>query len=131
MDIVSKCMTKKYLDFSTRAQRKEFWFFVLFYVGGVFILTVIDIAANTYDEESGIGLFSSIFLLLTFIPYLAVSVRRIHDTNRTGWWVLILIIPLIGAIWLIVLYCLRGNQGENKFGEDPLSAESNDAPRNI
>jgi len=124
-------MTKKYLDFSTRAQRKEFWFFVLFYVGGVFILTVIDIAANTYDEESGIGLFSSIFLLLTFIPYLAVSVRRIHDTNRTGWWVLILIIPLIGAIWLIVLYCLRGNQGENKFGEDPLSAESNDAPRNI
>jgi uncharacterized membrane protein YhaH (DUF805 family) len=131
MDIVSKCMTKKYLDFSTRAQRKEFWFFVLFYVGGVFILTVTDIAANTYDEESGIGLFTSIFLLLTFIPYLAVSVRRIHDTNRTGWWVLILIIPLIGAIWLIVLYCLRGNQGENKFGEDPLSAESNDAPRNI
>ena len=131
MDIVSKCMTKKYLDFSTRAQRKEFWFFVLFYVGGVFILTVTDIAANTYDEESGIGLFTSIFLLLTFIPYLAVSVRRIHDTNRTGWWVLIVIIPLIGAIWLIVLYCLRGNQGENKFGEDPLSAESNDAPRNI
>ena len=131
MDIVVKCITKKYLDFSTRAPRKEFWFFVLCYVGGVFIMTVTDIATDTYDKESRIGLFTSIFVLLTFIPYLSVSVRRLHDTNRTGWWVLIAIIPIIGAVWLIVLYCFKGNRDVNRFGEDPLSRERNDAPTNI
>jgi len=131
MDIVIKCITKKYWDFSTRAQRKEFWFFILCYVGGVFFLTVTDIATDTYDEESGIGFFTSIFVLLTFIPYLAVSVRRLHDSNRTGWWVLIAIIPIIGAVWLIVLHCLKGNQGVNRFGEDPLSPERNDTHTNI
>ena len=94
-------------------------------------MTVTDIATDTYDKESRIGLFTSIFVLLTFIPYLSVSVRRLHDTNRTGWWVLIAIIPIIGAVWLIVLYCFKGNRGVNRFGEDPLSLERNDAPTNI
>ena len=120
MDIVIKCITKKYFDFSSRAPRKEFWLFILFYMGGVFLLTVTDLTIETYDVESGIGLFTSIFVLLTLIPYLSVSVRRLHDTNRTGWWLLIAIIPLIGGIWLIVLYCFRGNQGANSFGKEPL-----------
>lgn len=131
MHIAIECITKKYFDFSTRAPRKEFWFFVLSYVVGVFILTLTDIATDTYDKESGIGLFTSIFVLLTFVPYLAVSIRRLHDTNRTGWWVLIAIIPIIGAVWLIILYCLQGNRGVNKFGEDPLSPETNGAPTKI
>lgn len=94
-------------------------------------MTVTDLATDTYDEESRIGLFTSIFVLLTFIPYLSVSVRRLHNTNRTGWWVLIAIIPIIGAVWLIVLYCFKGNRGVNRFGEDPLSLERNDALTNI
>ena len=121
MDVITKCITKKYLDFSSRAPRKEFWLYIAFYVGGVFFLTVTDFFADTYERESGIGLFTSIFVLLNFIPYLAVSVRRLHDIDRTGWWVLIAIIPIIGGVWLIVLYCFKGNQGENRFGEDPLT----------
>ena len=70
-------------------------------------------------------------MLLTFISYLAVFVRRLHDLNRTGWWVLIAIIPIIGAVWLIVLYYLKGNRGVNRFGGDPLSRERNVTLTNI
>ena len=126
-----KCITEKYFDFSSRAPKKEFWFFILFYFVGLIILIVIDVAAETYDEESGLGVFSGIFYLLTIIPGLAVSVRRLHDTNRVGWWVLISIIPIVGPIWLIVLYCYEGDEGENRFGENPLTSIRNGAPKNI
>ena len=123
MDTVINCITKKYFDFSSRAPRKEFWFFFLCYLGGIFILTFIDVLANTFDDEIGVGFFTSTFVLLTAIPYLAVAVRRLHDTDRTGWWVLIAIIPIIGGVCLIVLHSLKGNQGENRFGDDPLALQ--------
>ena len=116
MDIVIKCITEKYVDFSTRAPRKEFWLFVLCFAVVYGILMGIDVFAGTYHLETGFGVFSGIFWLLTIIPYLAVLVRRLHDTNRVGWWVLISLIPLVGAIWLIVLLCLKGNEDENRFG---------------
>ena len=121
MDIVIKCITEKYVDFSTRAPRKEFWLFVLCFTVVYLILLGIDFSADTYNLEIGIGVFSGIFWLLTIIPYLAVAVRRLHDTNRVGWWALIMLIPLVGAIWLLVLLCLKGDEGENRFGGDPLS----------
>ena len=127
MDVIIKCITKKYLDFSSRAPWKEFWLFIAFYVIGVFFFTVTDFFADTYERESGIGLFTSIFVLLNFIPYLAVSVRRLHDINRSSWWVLIALIPIIGGFWLIVLCCFKGNHGENRFGEDPLTTKNNDS----
>jgi len=121
MGIVIQCITKKYAEFSSRASRKEFWLFILCYMVVYLILIGIDFSANTFNLESGFGVFSGIFWLLTIIPYLAVSVRRLHDTNRVGWWVLITLIPLVGVIWLIVLFCLKGSEGENRFGGDPLS----------
>ena len=121
MGIVIQCITKKYAEFSSRASRKEFWLFILCYMVVYLIFIGIDFSANTFNLESGFGVFSGIFWLLTIIPYLAVSVRRLHDTNRVGWWVLITLIPLVGAIWLIVLFCLKGSEGENRFGGDPLS----------
>jgi uncharacterized membrane protein YhaH (DUF805 family) len=116
MDIIIKCITKKYVDFSSRAPRKETWLFILCYFVVFFILTVIDRFAGTYNFEIGLGVLSGIFWLLTVIPYLAVLVRRLHDTNRRGWWVLIAFIPLVGGIWLTVLLCLKGNEDENRFG---------------
>ena len=116
MDMVIKCITHKYADFSTRAPRKEFWLFALCYIVACPILIGIDVYADTFHLESGIGVFSGIFWLLTIIPYLAVTVRRLHDTNRVGWWVLLSLIPLVGAIWVLVLLCLKGNDGENRFG---------------
>ena len=64
-----------------------------------------------------------IYLLANFLPSLAVTVRRLHDTNRSGWWVLITLIPYIGGIILLILLCLKGTEGDNRFGEDPLEAE--------
>ena len=116
MDIVIKCITEKYVDFSARAPRKEFWLFLLCGTVVSLIMAAIDSAAGTYHLESGLGVFAGIFGLLTIIPYLAVTFRRLHDTNRRGWWVLIALIPLVGTIWLIVLLCLKGNEDENRFG---------------
>lgn len=121
MDLVIQCITKKYAKFSTRASRTEFWLFTLFYCIAAVGLSVIDLMVGTWDAESGVGVFSGIFLLVTFIPNLAVSVRRLHDTNRRGWWLLLYFLPLIGFIWIIVLYCLEGSDGENRFGADPLT----------
>ena len=83
---------KKYAVFSGRARRKEYWFFVLFNVIISLVLTVIDAAMGTYDETVGTGILSGVYLLAIFIPSLAVAVRRLHDTGRSGWWNLIILI---------------------------------------
>ena len=121
MDLVIQCITKKYAEFSSRASRKEFWLFFLFYCIAVVVLSVIDGIVGTYDVESGYGVFSGIFTLVTLVPYLAVCVRRLHDTDRSGWWLLLCLVPLIGLIWFIVVCCLKGSDGENRFGADPLT----------
>lgn len=121
MDLVIQCITKKYAKFSSRASRKEFWLFFLFYCILAFILGFIDGFAGTYDAESGYGVLSTIFMLVTLVPYLAVCVRRLHDTDRSGWWLLLCLVPLIGLIWFIVVCCLKGSDGENRFGENPLT----------
>ena len=84
------------------------------------ILSIIDISAGTYNTEIGYGAISGIFTLLIFIPGLAAAARRLHDTDRSGFWILISFIPLIGIIWLIVLLTFKGSEGDNRFGPDPL-----------
>jgi uncharacterized membrane protein YhaH (DUF805 family) len=121
MNLVVQCITKKYAEFSSRASRKEFWLFFLFYIIAWVVLSVIDGLVGTYDVESGFGMFSGIYMLATLVPYLAVCVRRLHDTDRSGWWLLVSLVPLIGAIWFIVLCCLKGSDEENRFGADPLT----------
>ena len=116
MNLVLQCITSKYVDFSTRASRKEFWLFILFYLVAYSILMTIDFSMGWATLETGYGILTGIFALATFVPYLAVGVRRLHDTNRVGWWWFIGLIPLVGAIWLIVLWCLKSDEGENRFG---------------
>jgi uncharacterized membrane protein YhaH (DUF805 family) len=120
MALVIQCVTKKYAEFSSRASRKEYWLFVLFFAIAGLGLCVVDMMVGTWDEESSVGVFSGIFGLVTFIPYLAVSVRRFHDTDRRGWWLLLGFVPL-GIIWTTVVTCLEGSDGENRFGADPLT----------
>jgi uncharacterized membrane protein YhaH (DUF805 family) len=110
---------KKYAVFHGRARRKEFWFFQLFFTLGSIALNVFDVFAGSYSEDYGYGLFGGLFSLAMLLPALAVSVRRLHDTDRTGWWVLLGLIPIIGIIVLIVFYVQNGTQGSNRFGEDP------------
>ncbi len=109
---------KKYAVFSGRARRKEYWFFNLFYFIIFIVLAFVDGMTGTLSPEVGIGLLTGIFILAMIIPAIAVSIRRLHDTDRSGWWIFISLIPLIGGIWYIVLMVLDGTSGDNKYGPD-------------
>ena len=128
MDLIIGCIRPKYATFSGRARRKEYWLFYLAW----FILAVIafgiDMVIGSPVIEIGVvGIINAALIC----PSLAVSVRRLHDTNRRGWWLLMYLIPFIGAIWLIVLFCFKGMEGENGFGPDPLAPEKDGVPANI
>jgi uncharacterized membrane protein YhaH (DUF805 family) len=112
---------KKYAVFSGRSRRMEYWYFVLFVVIITVVLNMLDllIGANT---RAGVGVLSSIFSLAVLIPSIAVSVRRLHDIDRTGWWVLISLVPLVGWIVLLVFSVQEGTPGSNRYGPNPKSA---------
>ena len=112
-------LTRKYATFQGRARRKEYWYFMLFYVIALIVLTVVDVVADTFNKEAEIGLFSGLFALATIVPSIAVTVRRLHDTDRSGWWVLISFVPLVGALVLLVFMVLDSQPGANRFGENP------------
>ena len=116
------CLTKNYFNFSDRASRSEYWLFALLITVLSIIAIAIDISAGLVDFQSGYGIVSIVVSLLIFIPSFAAVARRLHDTNRSGFWILIGFIPLIGVIWLLVLLVLKGTEGDNRFGPDPLGS---------
>lgn len=107
---------KKYADFSGRARRTEYWLFVLFNMVIAMLLGVVDYVLGSA------GLVGLIFGLAILIPSIAVAVRRLHDTNRSGWWLLIAIIPVIGTIALLIFLVLDSTPGENRFGANSKTA---------
>ncbi|GAB3839400.1 DUF805 domain-containing protein [Kribbella italica] len=113
---------KKYVVFSGRARRKEFWMFTLFSTIISIVLGVVDRLIGT-DNSSGTGLLGGIYSLLVLLPSLGVMVRRLHDTNRSGFWIFIGLIPIIGWIVLLVFAIQEGTAGENGHGPDPKGAE--------
>lgn len=110
---------KQYAVFNGRARRKEYWYFLLFNIIISIILGVIDGVVGSFSPETGIGLLGGIYALAVLIPGLAVSIRRLHDTNRSGWWLLLLLIPLIGPIVIIVFMATDSNPEENQYGANP------------
>jgi uncharacterized membrane protein YhaH (DUF805 family) len=119
---------KKYAVFSGRASRKEYWYFFLIYLIISIITSMLDVIIGTFDVKSGIGPISGIFYLATLLPALGIAIRRLHDTNRAGWWVLLLVIPLIGLIWYIVLLAKAGDITANKYGQVPAQAPRHCGP---
>jgi len=113
---------KKYAIFNGRARRKEYWYFYLFYMLIYIALIIIDVVAGVFSAEAGIGLLSGIYTIALLIPGIAVGVRRLHDTNRSGWWLLIGLIPIIGAILLIVFLASDSKPEENQYGPNPKVA---------
>ncbi len=113
---------KKYAVFNGRARRKEYWFFFLFSIIITIVLSIIDVAAGSFDAKTGLGLFSGIYTLAILIPSLAVSVRRLHDTDRSGWWLLISLIPIIGGLVILVFVVLDSDTAENRYGANPKGA---------
>jgi len=110
---------KKYAVFAGRARRKEFWFFMLFNTLITVALAMIDMWTGTYDEDVGLGLLSGLYAVAMIVPSIAVTVRRLHDTDRSGWWYLLLFIPLIGALVILVFMLLDSQRGSNRFGPNP------------
>jgi uncharacterized membrane protein YhaH (DUF805 family) len=115
---------KKYAVFSGRSRRKEYWFFVLYVVIISIVLSAIDTIIGAYNVSTGVGLLSGIFGLAVLIPSIAVSVRRLHDTDRSGWWILLGLIPIIGHIILIVFYVENSTPGTNRYGPNPKFASA-------
>ena len=110
---------KKYAVFSGRSRRKEYWYFVLFNIIVAIVLAGIDALLGTFNFTSSIGLLSGIYGLAVIIPSLAVTVRRLHDIDRSGWWIFINLIPLLGAIVLLVFAVSEGTPGNNRYGPNP------------
>jgi uncharacterized membrane protein YhaH (DUF805 family) len=107
---------ENYAEFEGRARRMEYWMFVLI---NLFILIGIRMLDMLLGLDGVIGFFYGLAIL---IPSIAVSVRRLHDTGRSGWWILIGIIPVLGTLVLLVFYCLDGDPGDNEYGPDPIRA---------
>ena len=111
-----------YVNFSGRACRSEYWYWVLFAIIGGIVTYIIDFAI-------GMPITNTIFGLAVFLPGLSVAIRRLHDLDRSGWWILLFLIPLIGAIILIVWFCFEGTDGPNRFGPDRLAGLGQINPR--
>ncbi len=137
MDSIKTCFGK-YATFSGRASRSEFWWFMLFIFVMQILLGFVDTAVFGPREvmmvsseaamDTGMSFdfsykpqpITGLFLLAVLLPNLAVGARRLHDGGRTGWWWLIGLIPMIGLIVLLIFFIPKGNEGDNKYGPDPV-----------
>lgn len=105
-----KTCFSKYGDFTGRAQRAEYWWFVLFWFGVLALLNIVQLEA-----------VAGIFSLVILIPSIAVAVRRLHDVGMSGWWYLLVLVPVLGMLALLYFFIQRGESGTNKYGPDPLA----------
>ncbi|MDA3861692.1 MAG: DUF805 domain-containing protein [Melioribacteraceae bacterium] len=106
-------VVKNYAGFSGRARRKEYWMFQLFNILFLIVAVVLDFVLETYF------VLTSLYSLALIIPSLAVTVRRLHDTGKSGWMMFISFIPIIGTIWLLFFLVTDSNFGENQYGQNP------------
>lgn len=119
-----KAFWSNYRNFKGRARRSEYWFIQLFLVVTNLGAAVIDLALMDGDVDrfianGGGGIVGLFWIIATIVPALAVLVRRLHDTNRSGWWALIGFVPVIGTIVILVFTVLDSDQGENRYGSSP------------
>ncbi len=117
---------RNYAVFSGRGQRMEYWMFGLFYLIFAIVLAIIESILGIGGEAG--GLLSGFFLLAMLIPSIAVTVRRLHDTDRSGWWLLIALVPLIGAIIFLIFMVQDSQAGENQYGPNPKSGTATSLP---
>lgn len=114
LDYFLSVVRTKYAEFNGRARRAEYWYFALVSLG-------ISIALAIVGRVIGTTLLSSLYGLAVLVPGIAVGIRRLHDIDKSGWYLLVLLIPLAGFIWLLVLLCTEGTRGPNQYGPDPKS----------
>ncbi|MCK9535223.1 MAG: DUF805 domain-containing protein [Pseudomonas sp.] len=110
---------KQYAIFSGRVRRKEYWYFILFNLIISIVLAAIDGAMGSYSAGTGMGLLGSVYTLAILLPGIGVSIRRLHDTGRSGWWMLVGFVPLIGVLVLLVFMAQDSKPGQNQYGANP------------
>jgi uncharacterized membrane protein YhaH (DUF805 family) len=112
---------RKYAQFTGRSRRKEYWMFALINGIIVFIPYVLGLYMLTQQSNLGVALMGllGIYALAGLIPSIAVGVRRLHDTNKSGWWLLISFVPFVGGLILLILMCIDGDPGDNQYGPNP------------
>ncbi|WP_036800305.1 DUF805 domain-containing protein [Photobacterium marinum] len=116
---------KNYAVFKGRARRKEYWYFFLINLIISIVLGYVDSALGTPGAAEGAGAIGAVYSLIVLVPAIAVGVRRLHDTGRTGWWMLIGLIPLIGFLVLLYFFVLDSNPGSNEYGPNPKESNHN------
>lgn len=120
-----RTVLSKYATFSGRAPRSEFWWFFLFVFLCNAILGVIDSALfGTAPDGAPVSILGAVFSLAVLLPNIAVGVRRLHDRDMSGWWLLLVLIPVLGALILLFFFVQRGTEGPNRFGADPTPGAS-------
>ncbi|MEM6770413.1 MAG: DUF805 domain-containing protein [Bacteroidota bacterium] len=133
-----KMALNKYADFTGRSRRSEFWFFYLAFVISVFVVAFVGgligglLGGATGSEAAGIIPIAlmGILMLGFIVPYLAVAVRRLHDTGKSGWWMLLSLIP-VGGLVLLIFFCLDSEPGANKWGPNPKTGAVADATSHL
>ncbi len=116
---------KKYTVFEGRAQRAEYWYFSLFSLLVSVGLILIDTQLGGYDPKTGYGILYALYSLAIVLPSLAVTVRRLHDTDHSGWWFFIMLVPILGAFVFLYFMIKDGSAGDNRFGPNPKTRPGN------
>lgn len=115
-----RAITKNYANFSGRARRKEYWGFVLF---NMLISVIYSLLSFIFQSSELLILILSVITMVVglalLIPGIAVTVRRLHDTDRSGWWYFLFLLPVLGVLVLLVFFCIEGTKGDNRFGANP------------
>ena len=115
---------KRYAEFTGRSRRKEYWMFTLLAIGIYIVASILDRIAGMNGMIAGrYGPITALVALGLLVPSLAVSIRRLHDSDRSGWWLLLGLVPMVGGIIVLVLMALDGTRGANRFGADPKAGE--------
>jgi uncharacterized membrane protein YhaH (DUF805 family) len=117
---------RQYVDFTGRARRTEYWMFVLFSMSITIVLGVLDNLMGMAFVPGSYGPLGLIYILAVLLPTVGVGVRRLHDTGRSGWWMLLGPIPLVSIV-LIVFLAIEGDRGPNAYGPDPKMLVDNPA----
>lgn len=115
---------KEYATFTGRARRKEYWMYVLFYILFSIAVGILDSLLGTKDPDTGAGMLGGLYSLALLVPSLAVGARRLHDMGKSGWWLLLAFLPIIGWIWLIILLVQDSQPGTNQYGPNPKEGEA-------
>ena len=125
-DAVESCL-RKYSDFGGRAPRSEYWYWTLFIALGILAgFVALAILDALLGEKVGVAVMAVLAIIAALgliLPSLAVTVRRLHDTNSSGWWYLVSLVPYVGGLIMFVWCCIKGTPGQNRFGPDPLQPD--------